>query len=159
MQNGKSSLEEGLLKMRQEGTSTMGRISVDVELRNYRDVILAGGTALPQQNVRSAKIQGNVDTGAAHLVIPQSAATRLGVPVVGTAVVRYADRRHATRQVLEPVEVHLLGRHAVFQARVEPDRDDALIGAIVLEALDFIVDCGSQTLTPRDPDRIISEVE
>lgn len=51
------------------------------------------------------------------------------------------------------------GRSSVFSAIIEPNRDSALIGAIVLEELDFIVDCGHQTLVPRDPDRIISEVE
>ena len=39
------------------------------------------------------------------------------------------------------------------------DRTDALVGAIVLEELDFVVDCITQTLHPRDPDRIVSEVE
>jgi hypothetical protein len=42
---------------------------------------------------------------------------------------------------------------------VEPRRTTALIGAIVLEELDFIVDCARQTLRPRDPDGIVSEIE
>jgi hypothetical protein len=55
--------------------------------------------------------------------------------------------------------VPLLGRGGVFSALVEPDRTDALIGAIVLEDLDFLVDCTRQMLFPRDPDMIVSEVE
>jgi hypothetical protein len=47
----------------------------------------------------------------------------------------------------------------VFNAVVEPDRDSALIGAIVLEDLDFTIDCTRQTLAPRDPKQIISEIE
>jgi hypothetical protein len=47
----------------------------------------------------------------------------------------------------------------VFSAIVEPDRDSALIGAIVMEDLDLLVDCVAQRLAPRDPDQIISEVE
>jgi hypothetical protein len=34
-----------------------------------------------------------------------------------------------------------------------------LIGAIVLEALDLLVDCRTQTLRPRDPKEIIAEIE
>ena len=53
----------------------------------------------------------------------------------------------------------LLGREGTFSAIVEPDRVDALVGAIVLEELDFVVDCTTQTLHPRDPNIILSEVE
>lgn len=51
------------------------------------------------------------------------------------------------------------GRSSVFNAIVEPGRNSALIGAIVLEDLDLLVDCTSQTLRPRDPNQIISEIE
>jgi hypothetical protein len=53
----------------------------------------------------------------------------------------------------------LEGRSSVFKAIVEPDRTEALIGAIVLEDLDLIVDCTRQKLVPRDPGGIITEVE
>ena len=58
-------------------------------------------------------------------------------------------------------DVHLTyaGRGSVFDAVVEPDRDSALIGAIVLESLDLLADCTTQTLVPRDPERITSEIE
>ena len=51
------------------------------------------------------------------------------------------------------------GRRGVFTAVVEPDRDSALIGAIVLEDLDVVADCTAQTLVPRDPNFIIAEAE
>jgi hypothetical protein len=41
----------------------------------------------------------------------------------------------------------------------EPDRADALIGAIVLEEFDLLVDCASQPLRPREPDSILTEIE
>ena len=42
---------------------------------------------------------------------------------------------------------------------VEPKRDTALIGAIVLEDLDLLVDGRAQKLRPRDPRFIIAELE
>lgn len=137
----------------------MGRVTVDVEFVNRRDVILYENGQLLADQIRSVTIKGVVDTGAAHLVIPETVAQALGVPTLGTASVRYADHRRATRTVVQDVEVRLLGRHGAFKAIVEPDRTDALIGAIVLEDLDFIVDCARQTLQPRDPDQIVSEIE
>ena len=51
------------------------------------------------------------------------------------------------------------GRESIFNAIVEPDRESALIGAIVMEDLDLLIDCTAQRLVPRDPKQIISEVE
>jgi hypothetical protein len=53
----------------------------------------------------------------------------------------------------------MIGRHSVFNAILEPGRETALIGEIVLEDLDLIVDCGTQNVHPRDPKGIVSEVE
>ena len=39
------------------------------------------------------------------------------------------------------------------------NRTTALLGAIVLEDLDFVADCANQRLVPRDPNRITAEVE
>src|SRR5262249_13450840 len=105
------------------------------------------------------KVSGVVDTGASYLVLPKKVVAQLGVPVVGKATVRYADRRKATRQVVRDVEVTLLGRDGTFRAIVEPNREDALIGAIVLEDLDRLVDGAKQPLRPRDPEGIIAEIE
>ena len=52
---------------------------------------------------------------------------------------------------------HLVG--GVFNAIVEPARSDALIGAIVMEDLDMIVDCLGQKVIPRESDSILTEVE
>ena len=55
--------------------------------------------------------------------------------------------------------VFVQGRDGHFTAVVEPKRDTALIGAIVLEDLDFLADCTKGRLVPRDPDYIVSEIE
>jgi hypothetical protein len=74
-------------------------------------------------------------------------------------VVRYADQRTATRRRVANVWLRLLEREGVFSAIIGPDRETALIGAIVLEELDLVVDCVTQTLHPRDPHHIVSEIE
>ncbi len=57
------------------------------------------------------------------------------------------------------VRVFLQGRDATFNAIVEPKRETALIGAVVLETLDFLVDSRKECLVPRDPDYVVSEIE
>ena len=70
-----------------------------------------------------------------------------------------ADNRREKRKVVGNVWLELLGRHGVFSAVVEPKREDALIGAIVLEELDLLIDCPTQSLYPREPDSTVTEVE
>jgi predicted aspartyl protease len=138
----------------------MGRFSVDVEIANYEDVLRAKDGRLDLAKVRRKTIRGVVDSGAAMMVLPLSVANELGLPVRKDKVkVRYADGRRGRRSEVGPLQVTLNGRDNVFTAIVEPKRDSALIGAIVLEALDLLVDCNKQRLAPRDPDFIVSEIE
>lgn len=137
----------------------MGRVTVDMKVANRKDRHLAESGFKPQEEVRETSIKGIVDTGAAMLVLPETVARQLGLTKSGEANVRFADQRTATREIVRDVEVEILGRRSTFDAIVEPGRTDALIGAIVLEALDMVVDCRTQSLHPRDPNRIIAEIE
>lgn len=137
----------------------MGRFAVEVELANFEDVVSAKRGAISPSEVRREKVRGVVDSGATRLVIPEAVAKRLGVELVGTTKVRYADGRAAERPIARAIQLTYIGRESVFNAIVEPGRESALIGAIVMEDLDLIIDCTTQQLLPRDPKQIISEVE
>lgn len=138
---------------------SISRVTVQVEVRNHGDTVLANRGLLAPDKVRKMTVSGVVDTGATQLVLPASAAEQLGLTEIGQAYVRFAENRRESRAVVEDAEIHLLGRNGTFNAVIEPSREDALIGAVVLETLDFIVDCGKQTLIPRDPHRILAEIE
>ena len=124
----------------------MGRVAVEFSVVNNRDRVLADLGVIPESAIRRVTLRGVVDTGATRLVLPASAVEALGLEPSGEVTVRDADRRAAKRAVVDNV-------------LVEPDRVDALIGAIVMDDLDFLVDCSRQTIDPRDPDTIISEIE
>ena len=129
----------------------MGRFAVELKLANNADAVLVHRGLLSPDQVRQTEIRGVVDTGVVRLVIPEYVATELGVREVDEIQVRYADGRIATRKLVTDVLVELLGREATFRASVEPDRDSALIGAIVLEDLDLLVDCTTERLRPVIP--------
>ena len=137
----------------------MGRFSIEFVAANYRDIVLQGPGEPVLDNVKHVVVSGVVDSGAARLVLPQHVADQLKLPVDGETTVRYADRRQEKRVKVSDVWIQLNGRHGVFSAIVEPDRSDALIGAIVLEELDLLVDCTTQSLYPRDPNTIVTEIE
>ena len=137
----------------------MGRFSVELVVANNRDVVLGGADGPILDRVRHLRVSGVVDSGAARLVLPQRVVDELQLQVDGEATVRYADHRREKRPLVSNVWLELQGRHGVFSAIVETKRDDALIGAIVLEELDLLVDCATQSLYPREPDSILAEIE
>jgi predicted aspartyl protease len=138
----------------------VGRFHVEVELANNYDVGQVRNGRLPPEQVRRTRISGLVDTGATQLVLPPSVVGMLGLPDTGqTAMVKFADGRREPRAVVTDVRLEHKGRWGIFNAVVEPGRTDALIGAIVLEQLDFLPACTHGELLPRDPNTIIAEIE
>ena len=139
--------------------SNMGRFSVNVEVANYDDVVLAGAGHLPAESVRRVMLRAVVDSGATRLVLPESAARQLGLKRGGDVNVRYADNHTARREVVTGIHLTHANRSGLFDAVVEPNRESALLGAIVMETLDLVIDCGRQLLVPTDPDRLTAILE
>ncbi len=139
--------------------SEMGRFSVDVVIANNRDVVTAKPAARIPDSVKHLILSGVVDSGAARLVLPQRVVEELQLQADGETMVRFADGRREKRGLVSNVWLQHQGRHGVFSAVIEPNRDDALIGAMVLEELDLLVDCGTQSLYPREPDLVLTEIE
>jgi clan AA aspartic protease len=142
-----------------EGATRVGRFSIDFEVANYVDIYNAQQGTLKPDKVRRFIIRGVVDSGAAAFVLPESVVKKLGLQITRKVQVRYADGRRARRSAAQAAYVKILDRDSTFTAVVEPDRDTALIGAIVLEDLDLLVDCKNQRVIPRDPRIAIYEIE
>jgi predicted aspartyl protease len=139
--------------------AAMGRVTVQVKLANNRDVQMLEGGAMPADQVRRVSLEGTVDSSANWLVLPTAVADQLGLPMGRPITVTYGDRRAEMRGTAVQVELELLGRKGTFRAILEPQRTNALIGAIVLEDLDLLVDCKAQRVVPRDPKMMTAEVE
>lgn len=140
--------------MSDQGNGVMGRFSVEVEVANNADLILVQLGMLPPDKLRRVTAKGVVDSGATLVVLPDSIVRQLGLLPAGNLSVTYADDRQATRERVGNFTIKLLGREDVFNGWVEPNRKDVLIGAVVLEVLDLLIDCKNQQLVPRDPTTI-----
>jgi predicted aspartyl protease len=152
-------MQARIIASEKNGGGEMDHFSIELEVANYGDVLQARSKKLALEKVRRVRLQGVVDPGAARLVLPEAVARDLDLPVTRKVKVRYADNRGAFREEAEAAYVTILGRSGHFKAILEPRRNTALIGAIVLEDLDFLVDCQKQRLVPRDPKFVVSEVE
>lgn len=141
------------------GGDGVGRVSLTFEVANAGDVFKVKEGTLEPDKVRRVTIRGVVDSGAAKFVLPKSVADQLGLPRGQKVKVRYADGRTATRETASGAHVTLLGREGDFTAVLEPKRTEALIGAIVLEDLDLLIDCQNECVVPRDPRGAVYEIE
>jgi predicted aspartyl protease len=136
-----------------------GRITIDLEIANYDDLAAVRRGDLDADKVRRQTIPAVVDTGAARFVLPRAVAEELGLAPGRKVKVRYADGRSAIRSTAQGAHLQILGREGTYTAVVEPKRDMALVGAIVLEDLDLLADCTHQRVVPRDPRGAVYEIE
>jgi predicted aspartyl protease len=145
-------------KLQPSKENGVGRFNVPLEVANFHDLAGVDEGRLQPDQVRRVIVRGVVDSGANKLILPADVAKQLGLRKSGKVKVTYGHDQSLVRSQAEGVHVTLLGRGGVFNAVLEPGRDTALIGAIVLEDLDLLVDCGNQRLLPRDPKYMINEV-
>lgn len=127
----------------------VGEVRVELEIENAFDRELARlGHVTPDQ-VRSARVRAVADTGAVMLVLPQEVVEALGLQEVDKAIVTYADGRKEERPIASAVTVRVGNRSALVECVVGQPNTEPLLGQIVLERMDLLVDCSQQKLVPR----------
>lgn len=127
----------------------MGEVKVELDLENAFDRhLLQLGQIRPEQ-LRTAKIQALADTGAVMLVLPQDLVEALGLLEVGRVIVTYADERKEERPLAGIVTVRVGDRTTRLDCIVGPPNSEPLLGHVVLETMDLLVDCTQQKLVPR----------
>ncbi len=90
-----------------------------------------------------------VDTGAVMLMLPKDVVEKLGLTVTGKAVVTLANETHDEMEIAGPLSVMIGDRRTHCDCLVGPILGEPLIGQLVLESLDLLVDPQRRTLSPR----------
>jgi clan AA aspartic protease len=124
----------------------MGSVRVKIKLKNAIDEALISRGLLAPGLLRECETEGLVDTGAVSLVIPPQIVEQLGLRIRGQRVAQYANASEETIGVTEPIIVECQGRETVVEALVVGN--EVLIGQVVLEQIDLLVDCRNQRLIP-----------
>lgn len=127
----------------------VGEIRIDVELENAGDRVLFDRGHGAESDIRRARVEGVVDTGAVMSTMPRDVVERLGLATQRTVRVRYADERSEERKVAGPLTVRIGDRFMNMDCIVGPPSGDPAIGRTVLAALDLVADCANRALTPR----------
>jgi clan AA aspartic protease len=124
----------------------MGAVRVKVKLTNAIDEAMVSRGILAPHLLRECETEALVDTGALTLVIPPQIVEQLGLRVRSSQVARYANGYEETIGVTEPVLIECEGRQTADEGLVVGD--EVMLGQVILEKLDFLVDCRNQKLVP-----------
>ena len=127
----------------------MGEVVVDVRFRNIIDVGAARRGYIGTDEIATSQRRCLVDTGAVMVLLPEDEADKLGLLRGQKVIVTYADERREELPTGLGVEVTISGRTAVTDCVIGPPLCEPLIGQLVLEELDLLVDAGSKRLIPR----------
>ncbi|MGI2904443.1 retroviral-like aspartic protease family protein [Tolypothrix sp. VBCCA 56010] len=137
----------------------MGAVHAKVKLTNAIDEALINRGLLAPTLLREHETQGLVDTGAVSLVIPADIVEQLGLRIRASRVAQYANGSEERVGVTEPVIIECEGRETVAEALVVGN--EVLIGQVILEQLDLLVDCKNQRLIPNpaNPDYPVAMIK
>ena len=123
----------------------MGKVVEKIRVTNFRDTS------------KSVEIEAVIDTGATMSVLPVDLIQELGLEKIEEVNVRYADNSVRRKEVYGWIILEIAGRKAVFDvlAGAQP-----LIGQIVLERLDLIIEPTTRKVipNPRSPETPMIEI-
>ena len=83
----------------------MGEIKIKIKLENFVDRFMFLEDKIKEEEIRTYKMDAVVDTGAVMLILPQDVVEELGLKILRTVVVTYADERKEERPVAGTVTV------------------------------------------------------
>jgi clan AA aspartic protease len=121
----------------------MGRTTVKLKIQNAYDVQKAAEGIIPESQTRAVEVEGVVDTGATYVCISRAHIEKLGLPFHQNVEIRTANGR-ATRRTFKGAEIELNGRSFLMEVMENDEDTPPLIGCLLLEALDLVVDPKSQ---------------
>jgi len=126
----------------------MGKVVEKVKVTNFKD---------PS---KSLEIEAVIDTGATMSVLPMDTIQRLGLEKIEDVNVRYADNRVEKKEVYGWIILEIAGRRAVFDVLAENKGAQPLIGQIVLERLDLVIEPSERKVipNPRSPETPMIEI-
>jgi len=109
---------------------------------------------------KTMEVEAVIDTGATMLVLPKNLVDELALRKIRDAKVKYANNQVQIKPVYSAVTLELKGRIGTFDVLAEAEGSQPLVGQVVLEVLDLVVDPRTRTVTPnpRSPEMPMVEI-
>lgn len=109
---------------------------------------------------KSVEVEAVIDTGATMLVLPQDIVEELNLRKMREVKVRYVNNKAEVKPIYGVVTVEIQGRAGEFNVLGEPEGSQPLVGQVVLEQLDFLVEPTTRKVmpNPRSPEMPMVEI-
>jgi len=109
---------------------------------------------------KEIELEAVIDTGATMLVLPQNVIDKLNLRKMREVKVRYANNKTEIKSIYGVVTLEMCGRAGEFNVLAEPEGAQPLVGQIILEQLDLIVDPSTRKVipNPRSPEMPMVEI-
>jgi clan AA aspartic protease len=99
--------------------------------------------------VRKVEVEALVDTGAVMMLMPQDIKEHLGLEEKGKVIVVLADERRIELPKAGTVRIEIAGRSFSTDCLIGPPGCEVLVGHLILEALDLVLDLARGKVIPR----------
>ena len=125
----------------------MGRTIEKVTVQNRFDLYDLASGRIEEEQVRTVEVEAVVDNGATHLCLPPAVVEQLGLPFSHMQEVGTANGR-VERRIFDGAKVTVTQRAEVFSVMENDSTTPPLIGYVLLEVLDLVVDTRAKELLP-----------
>jgi len=139
----------------------MGKVIVKAKLWNFADEIDFKRGLISKDQIRTVEVEDAIiDTRATMLTLPEEIVEKLGLIIIREATVTYANNSKARKKIASGVRIEILNRTAVGECIVEEKGTKVLIGQVILEVMDLVVDPKKNAIAPRpeSPDMPLIEI-
>ncbi len=124
----------------------MGKVIEKVKVRNLFDIGKCDERSIREDQIRHVELEAVVDTGAAYLCLPPKAIKDLGLRFSHSRGVATANGK-VERRIFHGVEITIQDRTIEMQIMENDRTTPPLIGYLVLQAMDFVVESRSERIT------------
>ncbi|MCI0471624.1 MAG: retroviral-like aspartic protease family protein, partial [Candidatus Aminicenantes bacterium] len=121
----------------------MGRTIETIKVQNAYDIYDAKQERIPESGIRTIEVEAIVDTGATYVCLSRKDIEKLGLPFHKNVEIKTANGK-ASRRTYEGAKIHLNDRSFIMEVMENDNDTPALIGYLLLEALDLVVDPKTQ---------------
>ena len=125
----------------------MGRTMEKAIVRNYGDMIMVTRGLVTENEIRTIEVDALVDTGATFFCLPPKEIEKLGLMYIRSAPVKTANG-DVNRRIFGGAKIIIRERDVQMEVMESDEMTPPLIGYLILEALDFVVDPRTQGLIP-----------
>jgi predicted aspartyl protease len=125
----------------------MGKTFENVTIKNFVDIAMQAKGMIKEEEIRIVETEALVDTGSAYLCLPPGDIEKLGL-VHSTLKQVTTANGIVDRRIFYGAVIIIKDREIEMQIMENNVGTPPLIGYLVLEAMDFLVDSKSQRIIP-----------